>query len=142
MRSMSTTWWPHESERVLFAIKHWWRSIMFFIFNAPRWIWFANRKFITKNHFENVWPLNIWKYNLNWRVFCFYWTSIVPIYALFEENIPLITLLHLKKISQLKSIFEGRMVCESIERIEVYGCLKLSLPFSLPFINGQLISCC
>ncbi|GFZ04792.1 hypothetical protein Acr_17g0003640 [Actinidia rufa] len=38
-----------------------------------------------------------------------------------------------------KSIFEGRMVCESIEKIRVYQCPKLRrLPFSLPVVNGQL----
>ncbi|GFS29254.1 hypothetical protein Acr_00g0005950 [Actinidia rufa] len=61
-----------------------------------------------------------------------------------NHDIPLITLPKLKKISllhlrKLKSIFEGRMVCESIEKIRVYKCPKLRrLPFSLPVVNGQL----
>ncbi|GFZ04802.1 hypothetical protein Acr_17g0003740 [Actinidia rufa] len=58
----------------------------------------------------------------------------------------LITLPKLRKIElvdlpELKSIFERRMVCESIEIIRVYGCPKLRrLPFSLPNVNanGQL----
>ncbi|GFZ04804.1 hypothetical protein Acr_17g0003760 [Actinidia rufa] len=66
-------------------------------------------------------------------------TSFFP-----NRDIPLISLPKLKKISlvhlpELKSIFEGRMVCESIEKITVQKCPKLRrLPFSLPIVNGQL----
>ncbi|XP_057461261.1 probable disease resistance protein At4g27220 [Actinidia eriantha] len=60
------------------------------------------------------------------------------------HDIPLITLPKLKEIElvdlpELKSIFEGIMVCESIEEITVHKCTKLRrLPFSLPLVNGQL----
>ncbi|XP_057460638.1 probable disease resistance protein At4g27220 [Actinidia eriantha] len=63
-----------------------------------------------------------------------------------NRDVPLITLPKLRKIElvdipKLKSIFERRMVCESIEIIRVYGCPKLRrLPFSLTNVNanGQL----
>ncbi|GFZ04832.1 hypothetical protein Acr_17g0004040 [Actinidia rufa] len=63
-----------------------------------------------------------------------------------NHDIPAITLPKLKKIClddlpELKSIFEGRMVCESIDQIVVHGCPKLRrLPFSLPLVNRQLFA--
>ncbi|GFZ04838.1 hypothetical protein Acr_17g0004100 [Actinidia rufa] len=61
-----------------------------------------------------------------------------------NHDIPLITLPKLKELElvdlpELKSIFEGIMVCESMEEITVHECTKLRrLPFSLPLVNGQL----
>lgn len=55
-----------------------------------------------------------------------------------EVILPKLRVLCLENLQQLKSIYKGRVTCDSIEHITVLSCQKLKrLPFTLPVCNGQ-----
>ncbi|KAA8548710.1 hypothetical protein F0562_000394 [Nyssa sinensis] len=55
-----------------------------------------------------------------------------------DITLPMLTSLTLRDLPELKSIYSGMTVCDSIEKIDLRRCPQLKrLPLSLPMLNGQ-----
>ncbi|CAI9777610.1 unnamed protein product [Fraxinus pennsylvanica] len=56
-----------------------------------------------------------------------------------DITLPMLKQLCLRKLPQLKSICKGKMICDNIETIGLWGIKNIKkLPLYLRFLNGQL----